>query len=146
MPTGPDRGSANCWRAFLASKAWQSQIDMILVPDDAAQLREQLIAAKEAGIDVVFTTGGTGVGPRDITPETVAGVCDKLIPGIMEYIRVKHGAKEPRALLSRSIAGVAGRTLMYTLPGSVRAVGEYMEEILKTVEHAILSLHGLDLH
>ena len=82
---------------FLASRAWQSQIDMLLVPDDAAQLRGQLIAAKEADMDVVFTTGGTGVGPRDITPETVAGVCDKLIPGIMEYIRVKHGAKEPRA-------------------------------------------------
>jgi molybdopterin adenylyltransferase len=131
---------------FLAGRAWQSQIDMILVPDDAAQLREQLIAAKEADIDVVFTTGGTGVAPRDITPETVADVCDKLIPGIMESIRVKHGAREPRALLSRSIAGVAGRTLMYTLPGSVRAVEDYMEEILKTVEHAILSLHGVDLH
>ena len=146
MQTGPDRRIRELLETFLASKAWQSQIDMVLLPDDAAQLRGQLIAAKEAGIDVVFTTGGTGVGPRDITPETVAGVCDKLIPGIMEYIRVKHGAKEPRALLSRSIAGVASRTLMYTLPGSVRAVGEYMEEILKTVEHAILSLHGVDIH
>ena len=131
---------------FLAGSAWQSQIDMVLVPDDPAQLRAQLIAAKEAGIDAVFTTGGTGVGPRDITPETVAGVCDKLAPGIMEYIRAKHGAKTPRALLSRSLAGVAGRTWIYALPGSVRAVGEYMEEILKTLEHAILTLHGLDLH
>jgi molybdopterin adenylyltransferase len=131
---------------LLTSTAWQSQINMILVPDDAAQLRDQLIATKETGTDVVFTTGGTGVGPRDVTPETVAGVCDKLIPGIMEYIRVKHGAKVPCSLLSRSIAGVAGRTLIYALPGSVRAVEEYMEEILKTMEHAILSLHGLDLH
>jgi molybdenum cofactor synthesis domain-containing protein len=132
--------------AFLATRPWQSQIDTLLLSDDAAQLRAQLIAAKEAGIDVVFTTGGTGVGPRDTAPETVAGVCDKLIPGIMEYIRVRHGANQPRALLSRSIAGAAGRTLMYALPGSVRAVAEYMEEILKTVEHAILLLHGLDLH
>ena len=131
---------------FLADREWQSQIDMVLLPDDAGQLRGQLLAAKEAGINVVFSTGGTGVGPRDITPETVAGVCDKLVPGIMEYVRVKHGAKEPRALLSRSLAGVAGRTWIYALPGSVRAVGEYMEEISKTLEHAILSLHGLDLH
>ena len=64
----------------------------------------------------------------------------------MEYVRVKYGEKNPAALLSRSIAGVAGRTLIYALPGSVRAIAEYMEEILKTIEHAIFVVNGLDVH
>jgi molybdopterin adenylyltransferase len=125
---------------------WRCQIDSRLMPDDAQQLRDTLVAARHAGVDVVFTTGGTGVGPRDIAPETAAAVCDKLLPGIMEHIRMKFGADNPRALLSRSIAGVAGRTQIYTLPGSVRAVEEYLGEILKTVEHLIFMVHGLDVH
>lgn len=132
--------------AFLAGQPRRAEIESVLLPDDAGRLREQLIAARQEGIDAVFTTGGTGVGPRDIAPETVAGICDKTIPGIMEAIRLKCGAHNPRARLSRSMAGTAGRTQIYTLPGSVRAVEEYMEEILKTVEHLIYMLHGLDLH
>ncbi len=132
--------------ASLARKQRPFQIDTALTPDNSDRLRQHLVAAKESGIDVVFTTGGTGVGPRDVTPETVAGMCDRIIPGIMEYVRVKCGEKNPNALLSRSIAGVAGRTLIYTLPGSVRAVAEYMEEILKTMEHLIYTVHGLDVH
>ena len=97
-------------------------------------------------MDVVFTTGGTGVGPRDVTPEVAAGVCEKLIPGIMEHIRVKFGADEPNCLLSRGIAGLAGGTQIYTLPGSVRAVEEYAAEILQTLEHVLLIRHGLDVH
>jgi len=94
----------------------------------------------------VITTGGTGVGPRDITPETVAGVFEKIIPGIMENIRMKFGQAKPNALLSRSVAAVGGQTQCYALPGSVRAVDEYMGEILKTLEHVIYMLHGLDVH
>ena len=132
--------------AFLAGKRWHPQIEQTILPDDADKLRAALIAAQEAGVDVIFTTGGTGVGPRDITPETVAGICDRLIPGIMEAARVKFGARSPNALLARGVAGVRGQTLIYTLPGSVKAVDEYMGEILLTMEHAILMLHGLDIH
>ena len=132
--------------AFLASKRWHPQIEQSILPDDTDELRAVLIAAQEVGVDVIFTTGGTGVGPRDITPETVAGVCDKLIPGIMEAIRIKFGAQNPNALLTRGVAGVREQTLIYTLPGSVRAVDEYLGEILLTVEHLILMLHGLDVH
>ena len=64
----------------------------------------------------------------------------------MENIRIKSAAQKPSALLSRSIAAIAGRTQMYALPGSVRAVEEYLNEILKIVEHAIFMLHGLDIH
>ena len=132
--------------AWLSGKRWHARIDAKILPDDAEQLRKELVMAKAAGIDVVFTTGGTGVGPRDTTPETVAAECDKLIPGIMENIRMKFGASSPNALLSRSVAGVTGKTQIYTLPGSVRAVDEYLGEILKTMEHVLFTLHGLDVH
>jgi len=95
---------------------------------------------------VIVTTGGTGIGPRDITPEVVTALCQKQIPGIMEHIRAKFGAANPNALLSRSVAGVAGRSQIYALPGSVRAVEEYLGEILKTLEHVLCMLHGLDVH
>ena len=73
-------------------------------------------------------------------------VCDKLIPGIMENIRVKFAPEKPNALLSRSVAGIAGTTQIYALPGSVQAVTEYMGEILKTLEHVLFMIHGLDVH
>lgn len=133
-------------QTWLVDRRWHARIDKNILPDDADRLREKLLAAADAGVDVVITTGGTGVAARDITPETIAAVCDKLIPGIMENIRVKFGSAKPNALLSRSVAGVAGKTQIYALPGSVRAVTEYMGEILKTMEHLIFMLHGIDVH
>lgn len=132
--------------AFLEGRRWHPQIEQVILPDDAQRLRTELTSAQQAGVDVIFTTGGTGVGPRDIAPETVAEVCDRLVPGIMEAIRIKFGAQNPKALLSRSVAGICGETLIYALPGSVRAVEEYLGEILLTMEHLIFMLHGLDIH
>jgi molybdopterin adenylyltransferase len=131
---------------FFGPSRWHEQIDGLLIADDAERLAAELTRAVDDGVDVVFTLGGTGVGPRDITPETVRGVCEKIVSGIMENIRLKFGAAKPSALLSRSVAGVAGRTQIYALPGSVRAVEEYLGEILKTLEHTICMLHGLDTH
>jgi len=131
---------------FLRGTRWHAEIETTILPDNADELRRELAAARDAGVDVVFTTGGTGVGLRDITPETVSGLCDKLIPGIMEAIRLKFGAENPNALLSRGVAGIMGETLIYTLPGSVRAVEEYMGEILTTMEHILFMLHELDVH
>lgn len=131
---------------WLAGKRWHPQFESLILPDDADRLRNQLINALDGGVDVIFTTGGTGVGPRDIAPETAAAVCDRLIPGIMENIRLKFGATHPNALLSRAIAGVAGTTQVYTLPGSVRGVEEYLGELLKTLEHLIYMIHGVDVH
>ena len=133
-------------QTWLVDRRWHARIENNILPDDADRLREELLAAVGDGVDVVITTGGTGIGPRDITPETAAEVCEKLIPGIMENVRVKFGSAKPNALLSRSVAGVAGKTQIYVLPGSVRAVTEYMGEILKTMEHIIFMLHGLDVH
>ena len=131
---------------FLAGRKWPPVFETVVIPDDAGALERELRAARESGIDVVFTTGGTGVGPRDITPEVVAGVCDRLIPGIMESIRLTYGATNPAALLSRSVAGVMGKGAVFSLPGSIKAVDEYMTEILKNLEHLLLMIHGLDVH
>lgn len=124
---------------------WQYRITYKLIPDDPAVLREILSDAAEK-YNVIFTTGGTGIGPRDITVDTVKPLLTKEIPGIMEYIRTRHGAVKPSALLSRSVAGIMKNALIYTLPGSVRAVEEYMEEILKTLQHTIYMQYGIDTH
>lgn len=130
----------------FADKTWQCEFNSVLLPDDADKLREELSKAFEEEVDVVLTVGSTGIGPRDIAPQTIDALCDKTMPGIMENIRVKCGSDKPSALLSRSVAAIAGKTQIYALPGSVRAVEEYMAEILKTLEHAIYMTHSLDVH
>ena len=114
----------------------------VLMGDHADSLRAQVARAVE--FDVIITTGGTGVGPRDITPDVIRPMLDREIPGIMEFIRIKHGERLPCALLSRSVAGVIGSTLVYTLPGSEKAVREYMHEILRSLEHALNVIQGGD--
>jgi len=123
-----------------------AHVELTLIPDDAETLAALLRAAAGDGVDAVITTGSTGVGPRDIAPEVAEAVCDRSLPGIMETVRVKYGLENPRARLSRGIAGVSGVTQVYTLPGSVKAVREYMSEILLTLDHVRLNLHGLDDH
>lgn len=130
----------------FAEKRWHLRIDNTILADDAERLNEKLKEAIARRVDVILTLGGTGIGPRDITPEVVRALCDKVIPGIMENIRIKYGSQKPSALLSRSVAAVAGQTQIYALPGSVRAVEEYLMEILRTLEHTIFMLHSLDIH
>jgi molybdenum cofactor synthesis domain-containing protein len=117
-----------------------------LIPDDPKQLKKMLNLVRGEKADLIFTTGGTGIGSRDFTPEVVKSFLDKEIPGIMEMIRLKFGAEKPGALLSRSIAGVMDESLVYALPGSLKAVSEYIPEILKTLRHSIAMIHGLDIH
>jgi len=130
---------------YLSSLKWKFSVNLTLIPDDAIILIELL---KSAGsiYNIVITTGGTGIGPRDITVEAVASLLTKEIPGIMEFIRVKYGNEKPNALLSRGVAGIIGKSVIYTLPGSVRAVEEYMGEILKTLKHTIYMQYGIDTH
>jgi molybdopterin adenylyltransferase len=130
---------------YCNSLGWEFSINMTVMPDDAEILSE-LLRSAGAVYNIIFTTGGTGIGPRDITVETVRPLLSKEIPGIMEFIRLKYGAEMPNALLSRGVAGIIGNSLIYTLPGSVRAVNEYMTEILKTLKHTILMQYGIDTH
>jgi len=132
--------------SFFSARNQRSEIHNVLIPDDADALQTLLMRHKNDGADFIFTTGGTGIGERDITVETVSGMLDKQLPGIMELIRVKYGMEKPNALLSRGVAGTIGKTMVYTLPGSLKAVTEYMCEITKTMEHAFFMLHGIDSH
>lgn len=120
----------------------KADISIDVIPDEKDKLEILLKKYTDEKVDAIFTTGGTGVGPRDITPEVVTEFADKLIPGIMDHIRMKHGQTIPNALLSRSVAAVKNKTLIYTLPGSVKAVTEYMDEILKTINHLFKMLNG----
>jgi len=122
-----------------------SNIATIIIPDEPDIFREVLISKCDT-CNIIITTGGTGIGPRDFTVETVRPLISKEIPGIMEFIRVKYGTEKPNALLSRGVAGIIGKALIYTLPGSVRAVEEYMNEIGKTLMHAIMMQYGIDTH
>jgi len=97
-------------------------------------------------VDLVFTTGSTGLGSRDMAPDVAVQHMERQIPGIMEMIRVKHGMVNPNAALSRSVAGLAGKTLIFVLPGSTRAVREYLEEIQKSLWHMILMVNDIDSH
>ncbi|MBZ4646020.1 MAG: molybdenum cofactor synthesis protein [Clostridia bacterium] len=121
----------------------QIYIDYRLIPDNAEWLKQEIEETVKMGYDVILTTGGTGVGPGDITYDVVSSLCDKIIPGIMEFIRMKYGQTNSHALLSRSIAGIIKDILIYTLPGSQKAVKEYMDELLRTMEHLIYVMNGL---
>ena len=124
----------------------QINIEHIIIPDSAEKLALLLENARNKNIDFVITTGGTGIGPKDITPDVVIPMLDKEIPGIMDMIRMKYGVSKPNALLSRSVAGVMSRTCIFTLPGSVKAINEYMPEIIPFFDHLLYTLYELDIH
>lgn len=130
---------------YFTSIGWKINVTNTLIPDDALML-EKIILNSSKVPGLIITTGGTGIGPRDITVETIKPFIQKEIPGIMEFIRMKYGADNPAALLSRSIAGISGKSLIYTLPGSLKAVDEYLNEILKTLKHTIYMQYGIDTH
>ena len=117
-----------------------------VISDDAEQLTSLVSYSLQDGIDIIFTTGGTGIGPRDITVDVLKPLFDKEIPGIMDFIRMKYGTEKPNALISRSVAGIIGNTFIFALPGSIKAVDEYCTEILKVLDHLFLMLYGIDSH
>jgi molybdenum cofactor synthesis domain-containing protein len=135
-----------CLDTYFNKLGVRYQTERMVISDSSNELTQILAKAKKDNMDIIITTGGTGIGKRDITVETVQPMLDKEIPGVMEMIRMKYGIEKPNALLSRGIAGVMGNSLVYTLPGSVKAVNEYMTEILKTMQHLIYMLHGIDAH
>lgn len=131
---------------YFVSLNKKTLIKNVIIPDNADELSLILEESKVEKTDIIITTGGTGIGRRDITVETVQLHLDKEIPGIMEMIRFKYGAKKPNALLSRGVAGTINNTLVYTLPGSVKAVEEYLSEIFKTLDHLLYMIQGIDIH
>jgi molybdopterin adenylyltransferase len=114
-----------------------------LVPDDTVAIVRQLLAwCDDDMADLVLTTGGTGLGARDLTPEATRAVIERDAPGIAERIRAVTGANFPRAALGRGVAGVRARTLIVNLPGSTRAVRESLDALAPVVAHAVHVLRG----
>ena len=117
-----------------------------VVPDDAQEIADAILAAVNHGADVVVTTGGTGLGPRDVTPQAMATVIDFEVPGFGETMRRAGAASTPMAALSRSMAGVRGHTLIINVPGSPRGAAQSLEAVMPVLAHAIKLLHGHTAH
>lgn len=115
-------------------------ISKVLVPDEADAIRAALEAALES--DYILTTGGTGISPRDITPDVCRSLCEKDLPGIPELLRRESWKETPNALLSRGYAGVKGKTIIINFPGSVKAVRLCTNLIIPILEHGIKMLAG----
>ena len=121
-------------------------MEPVVVPDEEKRIAGAIVAAAEHGADVVVTTGGTGLGPRDVTPQATSGVIDFEVPGIGEAMRRAGAASTPMAALSRSMAGVRGQTLIINVPGSPKGAAESLEAVVPILAHAIKLLHGETRH
>ncbi|HKN20743.1 MAG TPA: MogA/MoaB family molybdenum cofactor biosynthesis protein [Terracidiphilus sp.] len=130
----------------LASWLCAHSVDVVctkLLPDEVEVISAQLKQWADAGdCDLILTTGGTGVSPRDVTPEATKQVLDREIPGLAEAMRAQSLAKTPQAMLSRAVAGVRGRVLIVNLPGSPNGAIENVQAIWPAIPHAIQKIQG----
>ena len=116
-----------------------------IIPDEKDLISDRLIHfADSLRLDLILTSGGTGVGVRDFTPEATLAVIDKQIPGMAEVMRMESLKKTPHAMISRAVVGVRGRSLIINLPGSPRAVRENLAAILPAIPHAVAKIKGDD--
>ena len=123
-------------------RGW-SVVAYAVCPDDEGRIMAALIdMADEQEADVIFTCGGTGLGPRDITPEATAKICRRQVPGVAEAIRAESYRVTKRAMLSRGIAAMRGRTLIVNLPGSEKAARETFGFVADQIEHAVVMMAG----
>jgi len=114
-----------------------------IVPDEKGEISKTLIQwTDEHRADLILTTGGTGLSPRDVTPEATMAVVDRMIPGMAEAMRQASLQKTPHAMISRAVAGVRGRTLIINLPGSPKGAAENLEAVLPALNHAIAKIQG----
>lgn len=117
-------------------------IKSIILPDEKEMIVSSLKNAAKENINLIITTGGTGLAPRDITPEATLAVCEKIVPGIPELMRYEPLKITKRAALSRAVCGICKKTLILNLPGSPKAAKENLEAVLSLIDHSLFLLKG----
>jgi molybdopterin adenylyltransferase len=117
-----------------------------VVPDEVERIAEAIETAVTRGAAIVVTTGGTGIGPRDVTPQATASLLEYEVPGIAEEMRRAGLVSTPMAALSRSVAGVRGQALIINVPGSLKGATESLEAVMPMLGHAVKLLHGDTAH
>ena len=132
--------------AHLAEDAGAEIVAMEVVPDDFALIEDRLHHYIDAGVTFVFTTGGTGLTPDDITPEATRAVIDREAPGFAEALRTEGARHTPLGILTRGISGIAGRTLIVNFPGSPKAVEQCFGALAPVLGHAVRTLRGQSRH
>lgn len=153
MITVSDRASAGTMKdesgPALVERLKREQFEISgpeVVPDERERIAGAIEAAVARGVDVVITTGGTGLGPRDVTPQATAALVDYEVPGLAEAMRRAGASSTPMSSLSRGMAGVCGRALVINVPGSVKGATESLEAVMPVLAHAIRLLHGDTKH
>jgi molybdopterin adenylyltransferase len=120
-------------------------IATLIIPDEQEEIRQKLLEWSDCGkADLIVTTGGTGVSPRDVTPDATREVIEREIPGMAEAMRRQSSAITPHAMISRALAGIRGRTLIINLPGSPRGARENLSVVMPALAHAIAKIKGDD--
>ncbi|MDW8064332.1 MAG: MogA/MoaB family molybdenum cofactor biosynthesis protein [Anaerolineae bacterium] len=138
----PDESGMILHKRIVEQIGW-TVTQYAVVPDEVEAIQRTLRTwCDEEGLDLILTTGGTGLSPRDLTPEATRSLLEREVPGIAEALRFYGLQQTPFAMLSRGIAGVRGKTLIINLPGSPRAVREGMDVLVRILPHAIALLRG----
>lgn len=134
-------------KEILATAPYQNEVTLTIVPDEREQIKRALADnigdnIGNIGKDYIITTGGTGIGPRDITPEVTREICEKELPGISEMLRWESYKETKNAVLSRGFSGIKGKTIIINLPGSIKAVTLCTRLLLPILEHGSEMLRG----
>jgi molybdopterin adenylyltransferase len=128
------------------ARGWEV-VRTAVLPDSESAIRDRLLADSaespaDSSIDIIFTTGGTGLGPRDVTPEATLAAAGRVVPGLAELMRRKGGETNPRAALSRGVAVLRGTTLILNLPGSPEGAIQSFYAVVDLLPHAVEVIHG----
>ncbi len=147
--TVSDRASAGVYEdktgpvlAEMLKEAGYEVREMLVIPDERDQIEAAFIRLADQGTALILSAGGTGLSPRDVTPEATAAVCQRMVPGIPEAMRAASLRITPRGMLSRSAAGIRDRSLIINLPGSPKAAKENLEAVLPALDHGLAILSG----